>query len=76
MSGYYLHFLNEKYSKKVQLFDKLEDFRHNLINLNKLDYISDINENILDYEIDMSTFGQKKFDDVKSCKYCNHNFEN
>ena len=26
MSGYYLHCLDEKYSKKVQLFDKLEDF--------------------------------------------------
>ena len=24
----------------------------------------------------MSTFNQKEFDDVKSCKYCNHNFEN
>ena len=32
MSGYYLHCLDEKYSKKVQLFDKLEDFRDNLIN--------------------------------------------
>ena len=31
MSGYYLHCLDEKYSKKVQLFDKLEDFRDNLI---------------------------------------------
>ena len=24
----------------------------------------------------MSTFNQKEFDDVKICKYCNHNFEN
>ena len=23
----------------------------------------------------MSTFNQKEFDDVKFCKYCNHNFE-
>ena len=30
MSGYYLNCINEKYSKKVQLFDKLEDFRDNL----------------------------------------------
>ena len=30
MSGYYLHCIDEKYSKKVQLFDKLEDFRDNL----------------------------------------------
>ena len=69
MSGYYLHCLDEKYSKKVQLFDKLED---NLIN--ELDYIENINDKILNYEIDMSTFDQKEFDDVKFCKYCNHNF--
>ena len=74
MSGYYLHCLDEKYSKKVQLFDNLEHFRDNLIN--ELDYIENINENILNYEIDMSTFDQKEFDDVKICKYCNHNFEN
>ena len=42
MSGYYLHCTNEKYSKKVQLFDKLEDFRDNLID--ELDYIKNINE--------------------------------
>ena len=28
----------------------------------------------MNYEIDMSTFNQKEFDDVKICKYCNHNF--
>ena len=54
MSGYYLHCLDEKYSKKVQLFDKLEDFRDSLIN--EFDYIENINENVLNYEIDMSTF--------------------
>ena len=70
MSGYYLHCLDEKYSKKVHLFDKLEDFRDNLIN--ELDYI---NENVSNYEIDMSTFDEEKFNDVKICKYCNHNFE-
>ena len=74
MSGYYLHCLDEKYSKKVQLFDKLEDFRDNLIN--ELDYIENINENVLNYEIDMSTFNQKEFDNVKICKYYDHNFEN
>ena len=73
MSGYYLHCLDEKYSKKVQLFNKLEDFRDNLIK--ELDYIENINENVFNYEIDMSTFDQKEFDDVKSCKYCNHSFE-
>ena len=73
MSGYYLHCLDEKYSKKVQLFDKLEDFRDSLIN--ELDYIENINENVLNYEIDMSTFNQKEFDNVKICKYCNHNFD-
>ena len=73
MSGYYLHCLDEKYSKKVQLFDKLEDFRDNLIK--ELDYIRSINENVFNYEIDMSTFDQKEFDNVKICKYCNHNFD-
>ena len=73
MSGYYLHCLDEKYSKKVQLFDKLEDFRDNLIK--ELDYIENINENVFNYEIDMSTFDQKEFDIVKICKYCNHNFD-
>ena len=72
MSGYYLDCLDEKYSKKVQLFDKLEDFRYSLIN--ELDYIENINENVLNYEIDMSTFNQKEFDEVTKCKYCNHNF--
>ena len=74
MSGYYLYCLDEKYSKKCQLFDKLEDFRDNLIK--ELDYVADINENVLNYEIDMSTFDQNEFDDLKFYKYCNHNFEN
>ena len=74
MSGYYLHCLDEKYSKKVQLFDKLEDFRDNLIN--ELDYIENINENVFNNKIDMLTFDQKEFDNVKNCKYCNYNFEN
>ena len=73
MSGYYLHCLDEKYSKKVQLFDKLEDFRDNLIK--ELDYIENINENVFNYEIDMSSFDQEEFDNVKICKYCNHNFD-
>ena len=73
MSGYYLHCIDEKYSKKVQLFDKLEDFRDSLIN--ELDYIENINENVLNYEIDMSTFDQKEFDNVKFCKYCDYNFD-
>ena len=72
MSGYYLHCLDEKYSKKVQLFDKLEDFRDNLIN--ELDYIENITTNVFNYEINMLTFDQKKYDNTKSCKYCNYNF--
>ena len=72
MSGCYLHCLDEKYSKKLQLFDKLEDYRDNLIN--ELDYIENINDKILNYEIDMSTFDHKEFDEVTKCKYCNHDF--
>ena len=74
MSGYYLHCLDEKYSKKVQLFDKLEDFRDNLIS--ELDYIENINEKVFDYPIDMSTFDQEKFDSITECKYCKHKFDN
>ena len=74
MSGYYLHCLDEKYSKKVQLFDKLEDFRDNLIN--ELDYIENINENIFNHDIDMTTFDQEKFDSITECKYCKHRFKN
>ena len=73
MSGYYLHCLDEKYSKKVQLFDKLEDFRDNLIN--ELDYIENINENVFNYPIDMTTFNEQKFNNVEFCKYCNHKFQ-
>ena len=73
MSGYYLDCLDEKYSKKVKLFDKLEDFRDSLIK--ELDYIENINEYVLNYEIDMTTFNQKEFDNVKIYKYCDHDFE-
>ena len=73
MSGYYLHCLDEKYSKKVQLFDKLEDFRDNLIK--ELDYIENINENLFNYDIDMPTFDQEKFDSITECKYCKHKFQ-
>ena len=47
MSGYYLHCIDEKYSKKVKLFDNLEDFRDNLIE--ELDYMKNINENKLNF---------------------------
>ena len=73
MSGYYLDCLDKKYSKKVKLFDKLEDFRNSLIK--ELDYIENINDDVLNYEIDMSTFNQKEFDNVKICKCCDHDFE-
>ena len=60
MSGYYLHCIDEKYSKKVKLFDELEDFRDNLIN--ELDYIKNINENKLNFDIDMKNFNKEEFD--------------
>ena len=72
-SGYILDCLDQKYSKKCQIFDKLEDFRDNLIN--ELDYIENINEEIFDYPIDMSTFDQKIFDEITHCKYCNYDFK-
>ena len=72
-SGYYLHCIDKKYSKKVQLFDKLEDFRDNLIN--ELDYIKNINKKYLNFDIDMKNYDKKEFNKVKSCKHCNQNFE-
>ena len=72
-SGYLLDCIDPKYSKKCQVFDKLENFRDNLIN--ELDYIENINREVFDYPIDMSTFNQKIFDEITHCKYCNYNFE-
>ena len=70
MSGYYLHCIDERYSKKVKLFDKLEDFRDNLID--ELDYIKNINENKLNFGIDMKNFDKEEFDNVEKCKHCDH----
>ena len=72
MSGYYLHCIEEKYSKKVKLFDKLDDFRDNLIN--ELDYIKNINKNKLNFGIDMKKFNKEEFDKVEKCKHCNQKF--
>ena len=74
MSGYYLHCIDPKYSKKVKLFDKLDDFRDNLIN--ELDYINNINKNKLNFDIDMKNFNKEEFDKVEKCKYCDHKFNN
>ena len=72
MSGYYLHCIDPKYSKKVKLFDNLEDFRDNLIN--ELDYIKNVNKYKLNFDINMKNFNKKEFDKVKSCKYCDQKF--
>ena len=64
MSGYYLHCIDEKYSKKVTLFDKLEDFRDNL--MEELDYIKNINENKLNFGIDMKNFDKKNLIKLKN----------
>ena len=72
MSGYYLDCVDKRYSKKVQFFDKLEDFRDNFIN--ELDYVEKINKTVLSYKIDMSTFDQKKYDETVVCPYCKCNF--
>ena len=72
MSGYYLHCIDHRYSKKVKLFDKLEDFRNDLID--KFDYIKDINKNVLNYDIDIKKFNKEEFDVVKFFKHCDHKF--
>ena len=74
MSGYYLHCIDPKYSKKVKLFDNLEDFRDNLIN--ELDYIDNINKNKLNFDIDMKNFNKEEFNKIEKCKYCDHKFNN
>ena len=73
MSGYYLQCIDPKYSKKVKLFDKLEDFRDNLIN--ELDYIKNINKHKLNFDIEMKNFNKEEFDKVEKCKYCSQKFE-
>ena len=73
MSGYYLHCIDEKYSKKVKLFDKLENFRDNL--MEELDYIKNINENKLNFDIDMKKFNKEEFNKIKKCKHCDQKFE-
>ena len=72
MSGYYLHCIDEKYFKKVKLFDKLEDFRDILID--ELDYIKNINENKLNFSVDMKNLNKKEFDKVEKCKHCDNRF--
>ena len=72
MSGYYLHCIDPKYSKKVKLFDNLEDFRDNLIN--ELDYIKNVNKCKLNFVIDMNNFNKKEFDKVEKCKHCDQKF--
>ena len=74
MSGYYLHCIDQRYSKKVKLFDKLEDFRDNLII--ELDYIKNVNKNKLNFDIDMKNFNKEEFDKVEKCKYCDYKFNN
>ena len=69
MSGYYLHCIDPKYSKKVKLFDNLEDFRDNLIN--ELDYIKNVNKYKLNFDIDMNNFNKEEFNKVEKCKHCN-----
>ena len=72
MSGYYLHCIDQRYSKKVKLFNKLDDFRDNLIN--ELDYIKNINKYKLNFDIDMKNFNKEEFDKVKKCKHCDQKF--
>ena len=73
MGGYKLHCVDQQYSKSIQLFDSLENFRDGLIN--ELDYIDKINDEKLNHEIDMSTFNQKKYDNTHKCKYCDYDFD-
>ena len=70
--GYYLECRNNKFSKKVQTFYNLKEYTISLVK--ELMYIDDIECNYLQNEIDYSNFDQKEFDSIKSCKYCNCEF--
>ena len=72
MSGYKLKCIDDQYSKPIQLFDTLEEFRDGLIN--ELDYSDKVNDEKLNHEIDMLTFNQKEFDGTDKCKYCDYDF--
>ena len=65
--------LIQKYSKKVKLFDSLEDLRDNLIN--ELDYIKNINKYRLNFDIDMKSFNKNEFNKVIICKHCDQKFD-
>ena len=72
MGGYKLHCIDDQYSKPIQLFDTLENFRDGLIN--ELDYIDKINDEKLNHDIDMLTFKQEEFDNTHKCEYCDYDF--
>ena len=71
--GYLVKCRNDKFTKPVQLFDNLDDYCENL--KNELDYIEKINDERLNYRIDMKTFDQEKFDNITNCEYCDYKFD-
>ena len=65
--GFLLECKNEKYSKNVQTFYKLEEFTKSLYN--ELKYIEEIEENHLQNPIDYLIFDQEQFNNTLKCKY-------
>ena len=66
--GYLVKCKNDKFTKSVQIFDDLDDYRENLIN--EFKYIEKINDKHLNCKIDM-----KKFDNTTHCEYCDYKFD-
>ena len=70
--GYYLECRNNKFSKKVQTFYDLKEYKISLVK--ELVYIDDIESNYLQNEIDYNNFNQEEFNNVKFCKYYKSEF--
>ena len=64
---------NNKFTKSVQIFDNLDDYCESL--KNELKYIEKINDEHLNYKIDMKHFDKEKFVNTTNCEYCDYKFD-
>ena len=71
--GYYIEYKNQKYSKDVQTFYNLEEYKKSLHN--ELKYIEEVEAKYLQNAIDYSNFDEKHFDETLKCKFCNCEFD-
>ena len=71
--GYFVKCRNNRFTKPVQIFDSLDDYCENLKNESK--YIEKINDEHINYKIDMKNFDKEKFDNTTHCEYCDYKFD-